>query len=325
MKAIVYHRYGGAEVMEIEELERPVAAKGNIVVKIIAAAVNPADWQIRSGKRTHLVEPFTFIPGIDMAGIVEEVGTGVSGFSVGDRVFGLAPFDLEKEGRGSYAEFVEIPARRIARMSTKMSFEHAAALPVAVQTVWEALFEIGGLCPNHTILIHGASGGVGHIAVQLAKWKGATVAGTASGLNQEFLKEIGVDIPINYETMVFEDMVQNVDIVLDTIVRDADKYIDNTGSETLKRSWHVLKKGGILVSITGQPDMDKANELGVRAAKADMKDCAKVLEQAAKIYDSGHLMPYIFRIFPLDQAREANELSQQGHTRGKIIIKVGTL
>jgi len=291
----------------------------------MAVSVNPADWQIRSGKRTRLAEPFTYIPGIDLAGIVEETGYGVSGFSIGERVFGLAPFDLEKEGRGSYAEFVEVPAKRIARMSAEMSFEHAAALPVALQTAWQALFAIGGLSPEHTILIHGASGGVGHIAVQLAKWKGAKVAGTASGQNQEFLEEIGVDIPINYETMVFEDMAQNVDMVLDTIVRDADKFIDNAGSETLNRSWHILKKGGILVSITGKPDINKANELGLRAAKADLGDSAKVLEQAAYMYDKGHLKPYIFRSFPLEQAQQAHRLSQQGHTRGKIIIKVGTL
>jgi NADPH:quinone reductase-like Zn-dependent oxidoreductase len=322
LKAIVYHRYGGPELLKIEEFKRPFAAKGNVIVKVICAAVNPADWQVRSGKRTRLREPFMFIPGIDLSGIVEEVGPGVSKLSPGDHVFGLAPFDLEKEGRGSYAEFVEVPDRRITKMSAKMSFEHAAALPVAVQTVWNALFEIGGISSNHTILIHGASGGVGHIAVQMAKWQRAIVAGAASGRNQEFLQEIGVDMPINYETTAFQDVVSNIDIVFDTIVRDADSYIDNTASDTREHSWNVLKKGGILISITGKPDMEKAYKLGVRAAKADAGDCSKVLEQVAKIYDSGHLRPYISRVFPLEQAREANELSQQGHTRGKIIIKI---
>jgi NADPH:quinone reductase-like Zn-dependent oxidoreductase len=325
LKAIVYHRYGDADLLRIEEIEQPVAAKGNIVVKIMSAAVNPADWQIRSGKRTHLVEPFTFIPGIDMAGIVEQIGSDVSGFGVGDRVFGLAPFDLDKEGRGSYAEFVEVPAGRIAKMSDKMSFDHAAALPVAVQTAWDALFKVGGLSSDHTILIHAAAGGVGHIAVQLAKWKGAKVFGTASGRNQRFLREIGVDIAIDYENMVFENIVRNVDLILDTVVCDANDNIDIAVSDTRERSWHVLKKGGILVSITEEPDIDKANNYGVRAAHAKMGDCAAVLEQAAKIYDAGHLRPYIFRTFPLEEAREANELSQQGHTRGKIVIKVANL
>ncbi len=132
---------------------------------------------------------------------VEQTGACVSGFSVGDCVFGLAPFDLDKEGRGSYAEFIEVPDGRIAKMSTEMSFDHAAALLVAVQTACNALFKIGGLSSNHTILIHAAAGGVGHFAVQLAKWKGVKVFGTASGRNQEFLREIGVDIPIDYETM----------------------------------------------------------------------------------------------------------------------------
>jgi NADPH:quinone reductase-like Zn-dependent oxidoreductase len=210
-----------------------------------------------------------------------------------------------------------------------MSFEHAAAIPVSAQTVWKALFELGNLSSEHTVLIHAAAGGVGHIAVQMAKWKGAKVAGTASGRNQGFLREIGVDIPINYETMVFEEEVRDVDIVFDTIVRDADSSIDIDAKDTRERSWNVLKKGGILVSITGEPDIEKADKLGVRAARlmaGDViaGDCSKVLDMAGKLYESGHLKPYIFRVFSLEQAQEAHRLSQQGHTRGKIIIKVVT-
>ena len=328
MRAIVYHRYGGPDVLKIEDVKRPIATKGSVVVRIMASAVNPADWQIRSGKRIQLSSPFTFIPGIDMAGIVEDTGPEVSEFISGDRVFGLVPLDLQKEGRGSYAEYVEVPVRRMAKMSPKMSFEHAAAIPVSIQTVWKSLFELGGLSSEDTVLIHAAAGGVGHIAVQMAKWKGAKVAGTASGRNQEFLREIGVDMPINYETMVFEDAVRDVDIVLDTIVRDADSCIDIDAQDTRERSWHVLKKGGILVSLTGDPDFEKAEKYGVRAARLMAEnvisgDCSNVLNMAVELYESNNLKPNIFRVFSLDQAQEAHRLSQQGHTRGKIIIKVG--
>lgn len=252
MKAVVYHRYGGSEVLAIEEVPGPVATEASVVIRVKAASVNPADWQVRSGKRFCLREPFTFIPGIDLAGIVEEVGPAVSGLSVGDRVFGMAP--LTKEGRGSYAESVATPSGTLAKMSPSMTFEHAAALPVAVQTVWSALFILGGLSSNQMVLIHAAAGGVGHIAVQMAKWMDARVAGTASDCNQAFLQEIGVDVPIDYETTRFEDVVRDIDIVFDTVVCDADNRIDLAAADTRERSWQVLKKGGILVSITSHPD-----------------------------------------------------------------------
>lgn len=317
MKAVVYHRYGGPEVLNIEEVPRPPATDGRVVVRVKAASVNPADWQLRSGKRFILSEPFSFIPGLDLAGVVDEVCPGVSDLSVGDRVFGMT---LLTEGLGSYAEFVAVPRGAIAKMSPSMSFEHAAALPTAVQTSWSSLIVQGGIVPGQKILIHGATGGVGHIAVQIAKWKGAQVAGTASGGNQDFLREIGVDIPINYETTRFEEVVHDIDIVLDTIIHDADSRIDLAGDKTRERTWQVLKKGGILVSITSHPDQAKAAEYGVRAVHILADRDAKVLEQITGIYELGQLRPHINSIFPLEKVREAHELSQRGHTRGKIVL-----
>jgi len=317
MKAVVYHRYGGPEVLNIEEVPRPPATDGRVVVRVKAASVNPADWQLRSGKRFILSEPLSFIPGIDLAGVVDEICPGVSDLSVGDRVFGMT---LLTEGQGSYAEFVAVPRGAIAKMSHSMSFEHAAALPVAVQTSWSSLIVQGGIVSGQKILIHGATGGVGHIAVQIAKWKGAQVAGTASGGNQDFLREIGVDIPINYETTRFEEVVQDIDIVLDTIIHDADSRIDLAGDKTRERTWQVLKKGGILVSITSHPDQAKAAEYGVRAVHILADRDAKVLEKITGIYELGQLRPHINSIFPIEKVREAHELSQRGHTRGKIVL-----
>jgi len=318
MKAVVYHRYGGPEVLNIEEVPRPHASEGKVVVRVKAVSVNPADWQIRSGKRFILSEPFSFIPGVDLAGIVDEVCPG-SDLSVGDHVFGMTLFT---EDKGSYAEFVAVSKESLAKMSPSMSFEDAAALPVAVQTSWSSLVIEGGLKPGQKVLIHGASGGVGHIAVQIAKLKGAQVAGTASGRNQDFLKEIGVDIPINYETTPFETVVSDIDILLDCIISDTDSQIDQQKNNTRERSWRVLKKGGIFVSITGHPDQEKAAKYGVRAVHVLADRDAKVLYQIEEAYESGRLRPHISNIFPLEKVREAHQMSQSGHTRGKIVMTV---
>jgi NADPH:quinone reductase-like Zn-dependent oxidoreductase len=324
MKAIVYHRYGGPDVLKIEEIKRPIVTKGNVVVRIMAASVNPADWQIRSGKRFRLAEPFCTIPGLDFSGVVEEADKDTGNMEVGMRVFGKAPLTMEEEGRGSYAEFVAVPAGAANPMPEGMTFEEAAALPVAVLTAWNALFVQGGLSSGQTALIHAAAGGVGHTAVQLAKAAGARIYGTASGRNQDFLREIGVDVPIDYETERIEDVVKDADVVFDSIIHDARPDIDLQAQETQLRSWQVLKKGGILVSITGTPDAAVAAQYGVRSAYAFAYDCPEALAYAASLYQTGKLMPHISAVFSLEQAVQAHALSETGHTRGKIIIKVGT-
>jgi NADPH:quinone reductase-like Zn-dependent oxidoreductase len=323
MKAIVYRRYGGPEVLELAELPKPAAPQGGIVVRVMAASVNPADWQIRSGKRFRLPEPFCTVPGLDFSGFVEQAGEDADRVQAGMRVFGKAPLTMDTEGRGSYAEFVAVPADAVSPMPDGMAFEEAAALPTAVLTAWNALFVQGGLIAGQTVLIHAAAGGVGHIASQLAKAAGARVCGTASGRNQAFLREIGVDIPINYEAGQFEDIVKNADIVLDSVIHDASPDIDLQAKDTQSRSWQALKRGGILISITGTPDAAAAARHGVRSAYAFAYDCPEALTCAASLWQAGKLRPHISAVFGLTHAAQAHEMSESGHTRGKIVLRVG--
>ena len=189
----------------------------------------------------------------------------------------------------------------------------AAAVPLAALTAWQALFETAQLQPGQRVLIHAGSGGVGHYAVQLAKWKGAYVFATASSKNQDFLRELGVDEPIDYTQQRFELVAQDTDIVLDTL-----------GGETQERSWSVLKPGGVLVSLVQLPSQDKAKELGVRAAQLAAQPNGAQLAEIAGIIDAGQLAPVIDRILPLSEVRRAHELSQSGHTVGKIVLRVSS-
>jgi NADPH:quinone reductase-like Zn-dependent oxidoreductase len=320
MKAIVYRNYGGPEVLGLDEVPKPVPSASEVLVRVKAAGVNPADWQIRSGKRTRLPEPFTMIPGLDLSGVVEEPGQ--SGLEPGIRVFGMAPLRLESENAGSYAEFVSVPAEQIVPMSDTMSFEDAAALPVAVLTAWNSLFERAQLSPGQSVLVHAAAGGVGHIAVQMAKNAGAYVYGTASSRNLAFLQDIGVDRPIDYSIERFEDVAKDVDIVLDGVVNDADPDIDRAAVDTRLRSWQSLRPDGILVSITGLPDSTMAESFSVRSAYGFAFSSREALLHASDLYERGKLRPHISQLLPLESAAEAHAISERGHTRGKIVLKV---
>ena len=193
------------------------------------------------------------------------------------------------------------------------SYNHiqAAAIPLACLTAWQAIFDTAGLSAGQKILIHAAAGGVGGFAVQLAKWKGAHVIGTASARNQPYLRELGVDEPIDYEKDRFEDLVRGVEVVFDTI-----------GGDTQRRSWKVLKKGGILVSIVAPPSAEEAAMSGVRQAFVFMTPNGSELAEIAKLADAGKLKPVVETVLPLADARRAHELSQTGHTRGKIVLRV---
>lgn len=320
MKAIVYREYGGPEVLKLEDVPTPVPTASEVLVRVKAAAVNPADWQIRSGKRTRLATPFQVIPGFDFAGIVEE--PGASGIPRGTQVFGMAPLRLDVETMGSYAEFIAVPIQSIVPMPAGMSFEEAAALPVAVLTVWNSLFELGELSTGQSILIHAAAGGVGHIAVQMAKGAGAYVFGTASQGNLSFLKEIGVDRPIDYSAEKFEDIAKNVDMVLDGVINDATAQIDRAVVDTRMRSWQCLRPGGIMVSITSMLDETLANKFGVRIAKGFALPNQEALLHAAKLYEQSQLKPHVSKILPLETAEQAHILSEQGRTRGKVVLRV---
>ncbi len=318
MKAVRYHDYGGPEVLRYEDAPIPEPGPHEVLVRVHAAGVNPADRQIRAGLRFRLEKPFAFIPGCEVSGVVEQTGSEVTGFAIGDDVYGM----LGKFG-GGYAEYVVEAGDKLGRKPTSLDHVHAAALPVAALTAWNALFEVGGLVAGQTVLIHAAAGGVGHLAVQLAKWRGAQVIGTASARNEAFLRDLGVDTFINYRTTAFESVARDVDVVLDAIPREADDATDVIARETMARSWAVLRDGGIQVSICAQPVPDpESARRGLRGSYAGAQPRNEILNRIAELVDEGKLRPDVGTILPLREARRAHELIQTGHTRGKIVLQV---
>ena len=250
---------------------------------------------------------FPLILGWDLSGVVEEIGAGVSRFKIGDEVYSIP--DPTRDG--AYADYIVVRESELALKPNSLHHIRAAAVPLAALTAWQSLFDTAQLQPGQRVLIHAGSGGVGHLAVQLAKWKGAYVFATASTKNQDLLRELGVDEPIDYTQQRFEDVARNIDVVLDTI-----------GGETQERSWAVLKRGGVLASLVLPPSEEKAKELDVRAAFVAGHPSGAQLAEIAKIIDSGKLAPVIDRILPLSEVRRAHELSQSGHTPGKITLRV---
>jgi len=254
MKVVQVHNYGGPEVLRFEDAPRPTPESGELLVKVHAASVNAIDWKVRAGYLKDVFPlPLPYIPGWDVSGIVEAIGPGVTQFKKGDEIYAVP--DGARSGKGTYAEYVVIKETEAALKPKSNDHIHAAAIPLVALTAWQALFDQAGSSKGQKVLIHGAAGGVGSVAVQLAKWKGAHVIGTASGRNQGLLRELGVDEPIDYEKTRFEDVVHDVDVVLDTL-----------GGDTQNRSWKVLKKGGILVSIVAPPSAEEAAKHSVRSA-----------------------------------------------------------
>jgi NADPH:quinone reductase-like Zn-dependent oxidoreductase len=318
MKAVRYHDYGGPEVLRFEDAPTPEPGPGEVLVRVHAAGVNPADRQIRAGLRFRLEKPFTFVPGLEVSGIVETRGAEVTTLAVGDDVYGM----LTTLG-GGYAEYVVAAADHLAHKPASLDHVHAAALPVAALTAWDALFDVGGLVAGQKLLIHAAAGGVGHVAVQLGKWRGAHVIGTASAGNESFLRELGIDELIDYRTSAFEAVVRDVDVVVDAIPREADPATDVLARETMARSWAVLREGGIQVSICADPVPGPDSEgRGLRGAHAAARPGSELLDRIAGLVDEGRLRPDVGTILPLRNARQAHESIQTGHTRGKIVLRV---
>lgn len=308
MKAIRIHSYGGPEVLKYEDAPRPRPQRDELLIRVHAASVNPLDWKVRSGSmREFLQHKLPLIPGWDVSGVVEESGPDASRFHKGNEVFAMA----HPMQNGAYAEFIVLPEKLTARKPRSLHFVHAAAVPLAALTAWRALFEMAQLKPGQRILIHGASGGVGHFAVQLAKWKGAYVFATASTKNQKLLRELGVDEPIDYTTQRFEAVAHNIDVVLDTV-----------GADTLNRSWQVVRKGGDLLSLVQLPSDEEARAHGVRSAMVVNTPRGDWLGDIARLIDDGKLKVILDRILPLSEARRSHELSESGHARGKIVLRV---
>jgi NADPH:quinone reductase-like Zn-dependent oxidoreductase len=308
MKAVRIHKCGGPGVLRYEDVPRPQLGSGEVLIRVYAAGVNPVDWKVRSGSLNGLVQhKLPLILGWDLSGVIEEVGPSVSQFKKGDEVFSRP--DTSRDG--AYAKYVVVRESEVALKPKSLHHIYAAAVPLAGLTAWQALFDVGELRHGQSVLIHGGSGGVGHFAVQFAKWKGAYVIATASTKNQPLLREIGVDQPIDHTTQRFEQIAENVDVVLDTI-----------GGDTQERSWNALKKGGLLVSVLQPPDAEKAKGFGVRSAFVWSEPNGDELAEISALIDSGPFKVVLDRILPLSEARRAHELSQSGHTRGKIVLRV---
>ena len=308
MKAVCIYSYGGPEMLVYENMPRPHPGAGEVLVRVHAAGINPVDWKIREGHLKEMLHyTFPLVLGWDLSGVVESLGTGLTRLKVGDEVFSRP--DIARDG--AYAEFIVVREAELALKPKSLDHLHAAALPLAGLTGWQTLFDAGGLTAGQRVLIHAAAGGVGHLAVQLAKWKGAHVIGTAAAKNHEFLRKLGVDQVVDYNTERFEEVVQPVDVVLDTM-----------GGDTQERSWQVLKPGGILVSIASPPPAEIATAHGVRRAFVFTQPNAAQLTEIAKLADAEKLKAIVETILPLSDATRGQELSERGHTRGKIVLRV---
>jgi NADPH:quinone reductase-like Zn-dependent oxidoreductase len=309
MQAVRFHSYGGPEVLVLEEMDRPEAGAGEVLIRVQAAGVNPLDWKVRAGHvKAWMKHRLPLIPGWDVSGVVEAAAPDVTALKVGDGVYGMLNFMRN----GAYAEYVAASPMHLALKPSSIDHIRAGAVPLASLTAWQSLFEVAGLKSGQTVLIHAAAGGVGHFAVQLAKWKGARVIGTASAGNELFLRELGADEVIDYRTTRFEEAVHDVDVVLDTI-----------GGDTQERSWQVLKNGGILVATLGISSPGAANQHGVRGEGIFVHPDAAHLTQIATLIDTGKLRPAVTTTLPLAEATRAHELSQSGHVRGKIVLQAG--
>lgn len=309
MKAVRIHTYCDSEALTYEDAPRPSAGEGEVLIRIHATTVNPFDCAARAGYMAgwyNYIFPLTL--GLDVSGVVEEVGPGVTGFAPGDEVFARA----DPSKNGAYAEYIAVAASEVAAKPASLSHEQAAALPHVGLTSWRALIDTANLSEGQTVLIHGAAGGVGSFSVQLAKARGAKVIGTASAHNLDFLRELGADEAIDYKAIQFEESVKEADIVFDTV-----------GGETQARSWGVLKAGGILLSIVQPPSEEKAAEHNVRQAfVGGFPPAGPVLTEISALVAAGKVKPVVASVFPLKEAPAAHELVQSRHVRGKVVLNV---
>ncbi|OAO89127.1 hypothetical protein AXX17_ATUG04240 [Arabidopsis thaliana] len=323
VKAIQIHRYGDIDNLVYEEVPDPVLSAGEALIRVHAVGVNPADFRGRQGLAKSIwgPSPFPVILGYDISGEVVEVSSGTTSFVPGDQVYGMIRFPYIGKG---YAEYIAAPLNEIARKPRSIDHQHTAALPMPALTAWQAIFDKGQLQKGETILIHGASGGVGHVAAQLAKWKGARVIGLASERNADFLRHIGVDTVIDYMKQPLEAVVkeEEVDIVLYAVPT----VIANTNSN-LESSLRTLKRGGRLVSIARNLDAElEQNKLfqnkEIQSFFFSVQSNASQLVEIAQLVDSGALTAQLQTVIPLQEARKAHELIETGHVRGKIVLQV---
>jgi NADPH:quinone reductase-like Zn-dependent oxidoreductase len=312
MKSAQMKRYGSSEVVEINQ-STPApndAAAGKVLVNVKAAGVNPIDWKIREGymqQRMPLQFPSTL--GMDFSGAIERVGEGVSDFKQDDEVYGQAA--VIRGGSGAFAEMALANADTIAHKPRTLSHEEAAGLPLVGVSAWQALVETMGLSQDQKILIHGGAGGIGSIAIQLAKHLGAYVATTSSTNDKQFVQQLGADEVIDYKTQTFEDLLHDYDAVFDTI-----------GGETYTKSFKVLKRGGVIVSMLEQPNQELMDRFGVKAMYQFTQVNRERLTKLAQWVDQNNIRVNLDRTFPLDEAAKALDYQRDVHPRGKVVLKV---
>jgi NADPH:quinone reductase-like Zn-dependent oxidoreductase len=311
MRAIVMRAHGGPDVLELQEIARPEPAPTEVLVRVAAAGLNPVDWKVREEPwLPDLMGEPPLILGWDVAGTIEAIGYGVTRFAPGDRVFGMPWFPRLAR---AYAEYVTAPSRHFARTPDALDDEQAGGLPLAGLTAWQALVDTAGVGEGDRVLIHAAAGGVGHLAVQIAKAHGAHVVGTASAEKHDFLRQLGVDEPIDYAAGPFERAVGDVDVVLDLV----------GGDDYGLRSLRTLREGGLLIAVpAGVTDAvaTAAEEQSKRATGLLVEPDAAGLESLAALAAAGRLNVAIEKTFPLAQAGDAHERLQRGRARGKIIL-----
>jgi NADPH:quinone reductase-like Zn-dependent oxidoreductase len=308
MKAIIAHEYGGPEVLKLEDVPVPTPKDNEVLIKVFAAGVNSFDGALRSGKYAKMVgTQLPWHPGYDVAGTVEKIGGKVTKFKVGDAVFAF----ISIRNGGGYAEYAIAKETDAALKPVAISFVEAAGVPSVALTAWQALVDKANVQSGQTVLIHGASGGVGMFAIQIAKLRGAKVFATASTANQDFLKQLGADVAIDYKTQKFEDVAKDVDVV-----------IDGVGGETLTRSYPIVKKGGIVVTLTGPSDQAQLAKYGIRGAAVDVENNGDELGQIGKLIDEKKIKVVVSETFPLADASKAQAKADTGHARGKIVLKV---
>lgn len=308
MKAIRFHAYGGPEVLRYEDVDTPTVNADEVLVRVRSAGVSPFDVKVRQGRYKDFYGPLPHIPGWDLSGDVIAMGLDVSSIKKGDAVFGYV--DGHRMG-GAYAEYAVLKQDEAAHKPSHISYDEAAAIAMNGLTAWQGLFDTAHLAKGQTVLIHAAAGGIGHLAVQFAKWKGAYVIGTASDKNRKFVLSLGADECIDYVTTPFESAVKDVDLVLDTI-----------GGDTLSRSFSVVKKTGVVVTVVDFEGIKEAARYGVRGLTVFVKPNTKQLAEIGHLMEHSKLKVQIEKVFHLQEAGKAHVLCETGHGRGKIILTV---
>ncbi|MDP9570843.1 UNVERIFIED_ORG: NADPH:quinone reductase-like Zn-dependent oxidoreductase [Agrobacterium larrymoorei] len=303
MKTVLIREYGSNDVVEVTDVLRPEPAAGEVLVKVHAAGVNPIDWKIRGGAGERMGMTLPIRLGSEVVGTIETCGAGVSQFQKGDAVFGMVP-------SGAFSQYAVINADHLVLKPKNLSVVEAAAIPLAGTTAWQALFDEAKLSAGQRLLITNSSGGVGSLAIQFAKARGAHVTAVASGRNEKFVRDLGADHFIDYTRQAFEEIATDMDVVLDTM-----------GGEVYHRALRTLKKGGKMITVVAFPQ-DEAERYGVSAKRSFTVPNALSLREIARLVEAGKVTPYVDAVLPFADVRDALAISEAGRTRGKIVLTV---